>query len=103
MSRSAASELLLRALAISRDISALAQAGDAAATVTLNAERAELLRAVRRARGHLSKDERAIVSEIASLNNSALGVLEHRLRIKARELDMAAVGRRAVAAYAATG
>jgi hypothetical protein len=103
MSRSAASELLLRALAISRDIAALADAGDAAATVSLNAERGELLRAVRRAHAHLSREERAIVAEIAALNNSALGVLEHRLRIKARELDMATVGRRAVAAYAATG
>jgi hypothetical protein len=36
------------------------------------------------------------------LNDLALGCMEHHRRIKARELDLAAVGRRAVNAYATT-
>jgi hypothetical protein len=103
MKRAAAHQLLQRALSISRELSQLAESGDIAAAVALDADRLVLLRSVRASAVHLDDSERAVVGEIASLNNRALGLLEHRLRIKAREFDMAAVGRRAVAAYAATG
>jgi hypothetical protein len=106
MSDIARPDLLQRALAISRELSQLAEAGDIAMALALDRQRRELLRVARPGRGSheaLGERERAMVAEIASLNDRALGALEHRLRIKARELDMAAVGRRAVAAYAATG
>jgi hypothetical protein len=103
MNRAATRELLSRALAISRELSQLAEAGDATATVTLNAERRELLRAAHPGYDPRDEDERAVLAEIALLNDRALGLLEHRLRIKGRELDLAAAGRRAVMAYAATG
>jgi hypothetical protein len=37
------------------------------------------------------------------LNDRAIGLMEHQLRGKSRALDMAAVGRRAVAAYSTAG
>ncbi len=103
MSGAAARESLARALAISHEIGLLAEAGDVAAAVALDAERRELLRRAHAGLASLDDAGRAIVDEIATLNNRALGLMEHRLRIKAREFDMAAVGRRAVVAYAATG
>ena len=46
------------------------------------------------------KDESpALLQQIAQLNDRAIGLLEHQRRGKGRDLDMAAVGRRAVAAY----
>ncbi|MFI4891688.1 MAG: hypothetical protein ACHQIL_14255 [Steroidobacterales bacterium] len=103
MNAAAANKLLDRALAISREISKFAETGDVASAVALDGERRDLLHTARAGMGFPSDDQRAILAEIAALNNRALGLLEHRLRIKARELDMAAVGRRAIVAYAATG
>ena len=46
------------------------------------------------------KDESpALLQQIAQLNDRSIGLLEHQRRAKGRDLDMAAVGRRAVAAY----
>jgi hypothetical protein len=42
------------------------------------------------------------LQEIALLNDQSIGYLEHHRRIKGRQLDVAAVGRRAVHAYAYT-
>jgi hypothetical protein len=103
MKRAPANESLQRALAISHELTQVAERGDVAAAVALDAERRVLLRAVRAGQARFGDGERALLGEIASLNDRALGLLEHRLRIKAREMDMAAVGRRAVVAYAATG
>jgi hypothetical protein len=95
--------MLERALLISRQMAELASAGAAGAALALDRQRRELLHAARTAPGEISSEERAIVAEIETLNNRALGLLEHGLRTAARELDMAAAGRRAVLAYAATG
>jgi hypothetical protein len=46
--------------------------------------------------------ELALLREISQLNDRAIGSMEHRLRSKGRAMDMAAVGRRAVAAYSNT-
>jgi len=43
-----------------------------------------------------------MLREIAQLNDRALGLLEHRKRAMGRDMDMLAVGRRAVRAYATT-
>jgi hypothetical protein len=102
MKRDAAVEHLQQALAISRELVQLAESGDVARTVALNGTRRELLHAAHVALQPLGKTERSVVNEIAVLNNRALGLMEHHLRIKVREFDMAAVGRRAVVAYAAT-
>lgn len=98
-----ADALLQRVLGISRELSQLAESGDAATAVALDGERRELLRVLRASGAMLGEDSRALLDDVAALNDRALGLLEHRLRIKARELDMAMTGRRAVRAYAATG
>jgi hypothetical protein len=103
MSLDAATEALQRALEISREVAQLAEGGDVARALALDAERLELLRSARAGLHPLSDDARSLVGEIATLNDRAVGFLEHRLRGKARELDMAAVGRRALLAYSATG
>jgi hypothetical protein len=103
MSCAVPTEALQRALEISREVARLAESGDVARAVALDAERLELLRSARAGLHPLSDDARSMVSEIATLNNRAVGFLEHRLRGKGRELDMVAVGRRARLAYAATG
>ena len=103
MSAASVAAMLERALGLSQELAQLAEAGDAAGAVALDAERRRLLREVRAAAGGLDAAQRALLAEIATLNNRALGRLEHRLRIKTRELDIAMTGRRAVAAYAATG
>jgi len=43
-----------------------------------------------------------LLREISQLNDRSIGSMEHRLRSKGRAMDMAAVGRRAVAAYSNT-
>jgi len=47
-------------------------------------------------------DEHLLLQKIIELNDRAIGFLEHRRRIKAREIDTAALGRRATVAYSAT-
>ena len=42
---------------------------------------------------------RDLLQQIAELNDRTIGLVEHHRRGKGREMDMAAVGRRAVAAY----
>jgi pyrimidine deaminase RibD-like protein len=103
MSEASVVVALERALRLSQQLAQLADAGDAVAAVALDAERRLLLRAARTATGSPAAAERALLAQIAALNDCALGRLEHRLRIKARELDIAKTGRLAVAAYAATG
>lgn len=103
MNREDAAGQLERVVRLSREILPLAEAGDAGAAAELDRQRRELLAGVRAALEPLSDAEQAMIAEVAALNDRALGALEHRLRIKAREIDVAAAGRRAVAAYGATG
>jgi hypothetical protein len=41
-----------------------------------------------------------LIREIAALNAKSIGALEHQRRLKGLEIEQAAVGRRAVKAYA---
>jgi hypothetical protein len=50
----------------------------------------------------LDEKDRSVLREIAALNDQALGLLEHRRRAKGRDMDMLAVGRRALRAYSST-
>jgi hypothetical protein len=92
---------LQRAAEISRELATEADAGDVQATQRLDADRLQLLKSVGRYQA-LNAGDRALLREIAELNERAIGLLEHRRRIKGRQLDMAAVGRRAVRAYTVT-
>jgi hypothetical protein len=101
MSREA-SAILDRALELSRDLLAAADRGDSQAAASIDAERLQLLKSVRRSATVLDANERQLLREIALLNDHSIGHLEHHRRIKGRQLDVAAVGRRAVNAYATT-
>jgi len=88
-----------RALDLSQKIMQAAQNADAQALTALDDERAQLIKSFRLETQSLGGADRAALSEIVKLNDLALGLMEHHRRTKGRELDMAAVGRRAVAAY----
>jgi hypothetical protein len=102
MTRAEAVAGLERALEISRDLAAVADGGDLKLTVSLDAERLQLLKSVRAALHLLDDNDRSMLREIAALNDRALGLLEHRRRAKGRDMDMLAVGRRALRAYSST-
>jgi hypothetical protein len=105
MNRDEASAALRRALEISRELTAVADAGDVGdvrLTVSLDAERLQLLKCARAGLHPMDENERSVLREIAELNDRAIGLIEHQRRIKGRAMDMAAVGRRAVAAYSTT-
>lgn len=102
MNRPPASAALQRALDISRELAALAESGDLSLTMSLDAERLQLLKSVRAAMHPLDEQSRSVLQEIAALNDRALGFLEHRRRAKGRDMDMLAVGRRALRAYSNT-
>ena len=85
------------------ELKAAADKGDTQSATRLDVARLELLKFARHeAAGAFGADERLLLKEIAQLNDESLGLLEHLRRSKGRQLDMAAVGRRAVAAYATT-
>jgi hypothetical protein len=102
VTRSDARAALQRALEISRELTAVTDGGDVRLTVSLDAERLQLLKLARAGLQPMDANERAILREIAELNDRAIGLIEHQRRIKGRAMDMAAVGRRAVAAYSTT-
>ena len=102
MSREVAA-VLDRALQMSRELLDAAHRGDSQAAASLDAERLQLLKFLRRGTEALDEHGRGVLRDIALLNDQSIGHLEHHRRIKGRELDMAAVGRRAVAAYAIIG
>jgi hypothetical protein len=102
MTRQEAATALQRALEISRRIAALADGGDLASTASLDAERLQLLKSARAALRSMDQSHQAIVREIAVLNDRALGFVEHRRRAKGRDMDMVAVGKRALRAYSST-
>jgi hypothetical protein len=91
---------LTRALALSHDMLGAAEKGDVHSLATLDLERMELLQSFRGSTKQVSAAEQALLAQINATNERAIGLLEHQRRSKGRDLDMAAVGRRAVAAYA---
>jgi hypothetical protein len=102
MTRQRAATALQRALEISRELAAVADGGDPSLTVSLDAERLQLLKSARAALPSMDESDHAILSEIAALNDRALGFLEHRRRAKGRDMDMVAMGKRALRAYSST-
>ena len=93
---------LERALQLSQEMFAAAAQGCWDRVVELDAQRLELLQSGR-AGAAARTVQLDLLREIAALNDRTIGCAEHQRRIKGRELDMAAVGRRAVAAYFTTG
>lgn len=91
---------LARALALSHDMLVAAEQGDLQHLASLDHERMELLKLFRSGTKQVSAADQAVLSQINAANERAIGLLEHQRRSKGRDLDMAAVGRRAVAAYA---
>jgi len=102
MTRQQAVAALQRALEISRELAAVADTGDLRMTMSLDAERLQLLKSVRAVLRPMDEKDSAVLREIAALNDQALGFLEHRRRAKGRDMDMVAVGKRALRAYSST-
>lgn len=90
---------LQRALLISRELAAAAGAGDVELAVALDAQRLSLLKSIRDALQPMDEPHRSMLREIAELNDRSIGQLEHRFRAKCRDMDMLALGRRALRAY----
>ncbi len=99
MSRRESSAALQRALDLSREILTHAEQGEVQRAVTLGAERLRLLKSARAATKEIDEHDHSLVSEIVELNNLAIGHLEHRRRVKERQMDTVVTGRRALAAY----
>jgi hypothetical protein len=95
-------QALERALVLSHQLLAAADQSNLQELAHLDAERMRLLQSVRLERDHLSPGDRLVLDEVSALNDRAIGLMEHHRRSKERALDMAAVGRRAVAAYSTT-
>jgi hypothetical protein len=91
--------ILVRALAVSNDMFAAADKSDFHAVALLDAERLQLLKSFRAEARQIEAGDRAMLRQIAQLNDRTIGLLEHQRRSKGREMDMAAVGRRAISAY----
>ena len=91
---------LAAAVALSREVVEAADQGDMQLLADLDARRLQLLRSFRLLTRQTSPADRVVLQEIAMLNDRALGLMDHRRRIQGRAMDLAAVGRRAVNAYA---
>jgi hypothetical protein len=91
---------LARALALSHDMLQAAETGDLPSLASLDRERMELLKSFRNGTKSVSAADQSLLQQINEMNDRAIGLVEHQRRSKGRDLDMAAVGRRAVAAYA---
>lgn len=102
MSESAVTVSLVRVLAISNELFTAAENGNLESVTSLDAERLQLLKSFRQSVGPIASGDRAMLRQIAQLNDRTIGLLEHQKRGKGREMDMAAVGRRAVSAYSNT-
>jgi hypothetical protein len=94
--------LLDRALEVSQEVLWAVDQGDLQSVAVLDAERLRLLQSARSRRETLSAGDHALLRQIAELNDRAIGLMEHHRRDKGQALDLAAVGRRAVAAYSST-
>jgi hypothetical protein len=95
----AANPTLLRALAVSGQMFDAAEQRDFPSVSSLDAERLQLLKLFKAETKPVDAGSRALLQQITQLNDKTIGLLEHQRRSKGREMDMAAVGRRAVAAY----
>lgn len=102
MTADAALAALRRAVELSHQVAAAADGGNPTFAGDLATQRLEALRMAKSVLQRNQPEAAALVQEIVRLNDQALGAMEHRLRAKARDLDMAAVGRRAVEAYGGT-
>jgi hypothetical protein len=90
---------LARALALSQEMLVAAEQANLQTLESLDAERLELLKSFRLEVKQVNTADRALLEQISQMNDRAIGLLEHQRRSKGRDMDMAAVGRRAVAAY----
>jgi hypothetical protein len=90
---------LARALALSHEMLAAAEQANLQTLTLLDAERLELLKSFRLETKHVDAADWALLQQISQMNDRTIGLLEHHRRSKGRDMDMAAVGRRAVAAY----
>ncbi len=99
MNGSGINSSLARALALSHELFAAAEQADLQSLELLDAERLELLKSFRLEGPRVNAADRAVLQQITQLNDRTIGLLEHHRRAKGRDMDLAAVGRRAVAAY----
>src|SRR5271165_6865115 len=99
MTNRRANERLGRALSISYEMLAAAEAAHLQDVPLLDAERMQLLKSFRLEAKQVDSDDRDLLLQISQLNDRTIGLLEHHRRSKGREMDMAAAGPRAVAAY----
>jgi hypothetical protein len=90
---------LARALAISQQMLDAVDRGNLQVLAALDRERMDLLKFFRNNTAQPSASDRALLAQITQLNDRTIGLVEHQRRGKGRDLDMAAVGRRAIAAY----
>jgi hypothetical protein len=90
---------LARALALSLEMLAAAEQANLLPLELLDAERLDLLKSFRLESKQVNAADRALLQQISQTNERTIGLLEHQRRSKGRDMDMAAVGRRAVAAY----
>jgi hypothetical protein len=95
-------QALERALVLSQQLLAAADQSNLQELAHLDAERMRLLQSLRTERDNLSAGDRLVLKDVSELNDRAIGLMEHHRRRQERELDMAAVGRRAVTAYSTT-
>jgi hypothetical protein len=94
---------LARALTLSQEMLAAAEQANLQSLELLDAERLELLKSFRLEVEQVNAADRALLEQISQINDRTIGLLEHQRRSKGRDMDMAAVGRRAVAAYSSIG
>jgi hypothetical protein len=90
---------LARALTLSQEMLAAAEQANLQSLELLDAERLDLLKSFRLETRQVNAADRALLQQISQTNDRTIGLLEHQRRGKGRDMDMAAVGRRAVAAY----
>jgi hypothetical protein len=90
---------LARALALSQEMLEAAEQANLQSLELLDAERLDLLKSFRLETRQVNTADRALLQQISETNERTIGLLEHQRRSKGRDMDMAAVGRRAVAAY----
>jgi hypothetical protein len=93
---------LAGALSLSHDMLSAAEKGDLQTLESLDLQRMELLQFFRSSTTRVAAADQALLQQIAEMNARTIGMLEHQRRSKGRDLEMAAVGRRAVAAYSGT-
>jgi hypothetical protein len=99
LTREQARAALERALELSRQLLEAAESGEAEQVIRLDAERLGLIKSARHAVIPMTDEDRAVLRQIAELNDQSLGRMEHRLRAKCRDMDMLSTGRRALLAY----